>query len=68
MLPRLFRFVFRFTLARSNIVCLQNLLHGVAAVGILSLIAKLHKWDESAMFFDGSSLGMPFCIAWLFEN
>ena len=35
----------------------QNLLHGVAAVGILSLIAKLHQWDESAMFFDGTSLG-----------
>ena len=30
----------------------------VVAVGILSLLAKLHKWDESAMLFDGSSLGV----------
>ncbi|CAG7847897.1 SubName: Full=Uncharacterized protein {ECO:0000313/EMBL:CCA74527.1} [Serendipita indica DSM 11827] len=36
----------------------QNLLHGVLAVGLLSFVAKLHKWDESAMFFDGSSLGV----------
>ncbi|KIM32798.1 hypothetical protein M408DRAFT_313003 [Serendipita vermifera MAFF 305830] len=35
----------------------QNLLHAVAAIGVISLIAKLHRWDESAMFFDGSSLG-----------
>ena len=28
-------------------------------VGILALIGKLHKWDESAMFFDGGSLGTP---------
>jgi len=34
-----------------------NLLHGVVAAGLLAFIAKLHKWDESAMFFDGSSLG-----------
>jgi len=34
----------------------QNLLHGVVAIGGIGLIAKLHKWDESAMFFDGSSL------------
>lgn len=27
--------------------------------GILGLVSKLHKWDESAMLFDGSSLG-PF--------
>jgi hypothetical protein len=26
-------------------------------VGILGLVAKLHKYDESAIFFDGSSLG-----------
>ena len=25
--------------------------------GILGLVAKLQKWDESALFFDGSSLG-----------
>lgn len=26
-------------------------------VGVVGLISKVHKWDESAMFFDGSSLG-----------
>jgi len=35
----------------------QNLLHGVVAIGVLALVSKLHKWDESAMFFDGTSLG-----------
>ena len=29
----------------------------MAGFGVLGLITKLHKWDESAMFFDGSSLG-----------
>lgn len=35
---------------------MQALLHGMVGVGILGLLAKLHKWDDSAMFFDGSSL------------
>lgn len=26
-------------------------------VGLIGLLAKLHKWDESAVYFDGSSLG-----------
>lgn len=26
-------------------------------LGVLGLVAKLHSWDESAIFFDGSSLG-----------
>lgn len=26
-------------------------------VGVVGLISKVHKWDESAVFFDGSSLG-----------
>jgi hypothetical protein len=26
-------------------------------VGFIGLLAKLHAWDESAMFFDGSSIG-----------
>ncbi|KAF8605863.1 Shr3 amino acid permease chaperone [Ceratobasidium sp. AG-I] len=34
----------------------KALLHAMMALGIVSLIAKLHKWDESALFFDGSSL------------
>ncbi|KAG1746730.1 Shr3 amino acid permease chaperone [Suillus paluster] len=35
---------------------IKALLHGFMGVGILGLVAKLHKWDESAIFFDGSSL------------
>ncbi len=27
-------------------------------VGLLGLISKLHKWTESAVFFDGTSLGV----------
>jgi hypothetical protein len=27
-------------------------------IGIICLLGKLHKWDESAVWFDGSSLGM----------
>ncbi|THG99753.1 hypothetical protein EW145_g7205 [Phellinidium pouzarii] len=34
----------------------KTLLHSVVGAGVLGLIGKLHKWDESAMFFDGSSL------------
>jgi hypothetical protein len=26
-------------------------------VVLLGLVAKLHDWDDSAMFFDGSSIG-----------
>lgn len=36
---------------------LQALLHGMVGVGIIGIISKLHQWDESAQFFDGSSLG-----------
>ncbi|KAH9946517.1 Shr3 amino acid permease chaperone [Amylocystis lapponica] len=35
---------------------IKALLHAVMGVGILGLVGKLHKWDDSAMFFDGSSL------------
>jgi len=35
---------------------IKALLHGFMGVGIIALLAKLHKWDESAMFFDGSSI------------
>jgi hypothetical protein len=27
-------------------------------IGIACLLGKLHKWDDSAIWFDGSSLGM----------
>ncbi|KAG2138844.1 Shr3 amino acid permease chaperone [Suillus cothurnatus] len=35
---------------------IKAVLHGFMGVGILGLVAKLHKYDESAIFFDGSSL------------
>lgn len=35
---------------------IKALLHGFMGVGIFGLVAKLQKWDESAIFFDGSSL------------
>ncbi|EJD07547.1 uncharacterized protein FOMMEDRAFT_137824 [Fomitiporia mediterranea MF3/22] len=35
---------------------IRALLHSVVGIGVLGLIAKLHKWDDTAMFFDGSSL------------
>ena len=35
----------------------KALLHAVMGMGILGLVGKLHRWDESAMFFDGTSLG-----------
>lgn len=45
---------------KSILLPLQALLHGMVGVGLVGLISKLHKWDESAMFFDGTSLGMFF--------
>lgn len=36
---------------------IKALLHGMIGVAFLALLAKIHAWDESAMFFDGSSLG-----------
>ncbi|KAF8899652.1 Shr3 amino acid permease chaperone [Gymnopilus junonius] len=35
---------------------IKALLHGMVAVGLLGFLSKIHKWDESAMYFDGSSL------------
>ncbi|PFH46113.1 hypothetical protein AMATHDRAFT_70626 [Amanita thiersii Skay4041] len=35
---------------------IKALLHGMVGVGLIGLLSKLHQWDESAMFFDGSSL------------
>ncbi|KAJ7604043.1 Shr3 amino acid permease chaperone [Mycena polygramma] len=37
---------------------IKALLHGMVGVMLLGLVAKLHNWDDSAMFFDGSSLGV----------
>lgn len=35
----------------------QALFHGVTGVGILALVAKIHRWSENAKYFDGSSIG-----------
>lgn len=35
---------------------IKALLHAVMGVGVLGLVGKLHRWDDTAMFFDGSSL------------
>lgn len=35
----------------------QALLHGLMGIGLVAIIAKIHRWDESAMLFDGGSLG-----------
>ncbi|KAF5383534.1 hypothetical protein D9615_003690 [Tricholomella constricta] len=35
---------------------IKALLHGMVAVGLVGMISKLHTWDDSAMFFDGSCL------------
>jgi hypothetical protein len=35
----------------------KGLMHAMIGMGVIGLIAKLHEWDESAIFFDGSSLG-----------
>jgi hypothetical protein len=35
---------------------IQALLHVALGLPLLALIGKLHKWTESAMFFDGSAI------------
>jgi len=35
---------------------IKALLHGLIGVGLVAIITKIHRWDESAMFFDGGSL------------
>ncbi|KAJ7460548.1 Shr3 amino acid permease chaperone [Mycena latifolia] len=35
---------------------IKAMLHGMVGVLLLGLVSKLHAWDDSAMFFDGSSL------------
>ncbi|THV08243.1 hypothetical protein K435DRAFT_958844 [Dendrothele bispora CBS 962.96] len=37
---------------------IKALIHGMIGVCMIGLMSKLHKWDDSAMFFDGSSLGI----------
>jgi len=35
---------------------IKALLHGLIGVGLVAIVTKIHRWDESAMFFDGGSL------------
>ncbi|KAF8623918.1 hypothetical protein AX17_007246 [Amanita inopinata Kibby_2008] len=37
---------------------IKALLHGMIGVGMIGLLSKLHRWDDSALFFDGSSLAI----------
>ncbi|GAC97211.1 hypothetical protein PHSY_004796 [Pseudozyma hubeiensis SY62] len=34
------------------------LLHGMMGLGVIGLIAKLHRWNEMAKYFDGGSLAL----------
>lgn len=43
----------------------QALLHGFIGVGFIGLLTKLHAWDDSAMFFDGSSLGKAIILIYV---
>ncbi|KAI0343149.1 Shr3 amino acid permease chaperone, partial [Trametopsis cervina] len=35
---------------------IKALMHAVMGMGLVGLVGKLHAWDESAIFFDGSSI------------
>jgi len=35
---------------------IKALLHAMGGIGVIGLLSKLLKWDESALFFDGSSM------------
>jgi len=39
-------------------LAIKALIHAVMGLGVISIVGKLHKWDESALFFDGSSLAL----------
>ncbi|KAF8316766.1 Shr3 amino acid permease chaperone [Clavulina sp. PMI_390] len=39
-------------------LAIKGLLHAVIGIGMLSCILKLAEWDESALFFDGTSTGL----------
>lgn len=40
-----------------HFLSVQALLHGTMGTGLFAILFKLFVWDDSAMFFDGSSLG-----------
>lgn len=35
----------------------KGVLHAAAGIPLFAIVGKLHGWNESAKFFDGSSLG-----------
>jgi hypothetical protein len=35
----------------------QALLHGFVGIGVLGLLLKVARWDASAKWFDGTSMG-----------
>ncbi|ETS61104.1 hypothetical protein PaG_05052 [Moesziomyces aphidis] len=37
-------------------VAVSALLHGMIGLGLIGLVAKLHRWSEMAKYFDGGSL------------
>jgi len=39
-------------------LAIKALIHAVMGLGVISIVGKLHRWDESAVFFDGSSLAL----------
>lgn len=39
-------------------LAVSALLHGMMGLGIIGLVAKLHRWNEMAKYFDGGSLAL----------
>lgn len=49
----------RFYLSLYNApLAVSALLHGMMGLGIIGLVAKLHRWNEMAKYFDGGSLAL----------
>ena len=49
----------RFYLSLFNApLAVTALLHGMMGLGIIGLVAKLHRWNEMAKYFDGGSLAL----------
>lgn len=49
----------RFYLSLFNApLAVSALLHGMMGLGLIGLVAKLHRWNEMAKYFDGGSLAL----------
>ncbi|EKD04447.1 hypothetical protein A1Q2_01223 [Trichosporon asahii var. asahii CBS 8904] len=44
----------------------KALFHAVLALPLLTLLFKLHKWNESAKFFDGSAIALQLAVVVLY--